>query len=295
MAITNAKLLTLLRAVPMARYIDGNVWRMPIEGQHVFVAACTGGGKSSFIWALVLGLAPAWNAALVKFWGIDPKMIELYMGRGFWDYYADNDDDSVALLEQAVTDMHERSRHMQGISRKFTPSRETPLNLLVIDEMGYLSAYMSDDKLRKRADKALRALLAKGRAPGYAVLGCVQDPRKEVCGYRDQFSIRIAGCMPAPMVDLVLGDGAYEAGALCDQIPMPRPDGTSGSGVAYVIDETTRKPRLVRAPWCSDETIRAVLARYSVPTLPEADMVKDEPLDMSGPLPAVGGWQFKIE
>jgi S-DNA-T family DNA segregation ATPase FtsK/SpoIIIE len=264
-------LRALLRALPVARNLDGRTWRMPIEGQHIFVAAATGGGKGSWIWAVVLGLAPAWHAGLVKYWGIDPKMIELAMGRGFWNYYADNDADSVALLEKAVDAMHERSKRMQGISRKFVPSRETPLHLLVVDEMGYLSAYMSDDKLRKQADKALRALLAKGRAPGFVCLGLLQDPRKEVCGYRDQFSIRIAGCMPAPMVDLVLGEGMYEAGAWCDQIPMPRPDGPGGSGVAYVIDETTRKPRLVRAPWSSDQTIRAVLARYS-PAVP-----KDEP------------------
>jgi S-DNA-T family DNA segregation ATPase FtsK/SpoIIIE len=149
--------------------------------------------------------------------------------------------------------MHERSRQMQGIRRKFIPSVETPLNVVVIDEMGYLSAYLNDKKLQARANTAIAALLAKGRAPGYAVVGAAQDPRKEVCGFRDGFSIRIAGSLPAPMVDLVLGEGMYEAGAYCNRIPLTEP------GVAYVISETTLKPVLVRAAWCDDAVIQQAL------------------------------------
>lgn len=265
--------LALLRAVPMGRGLDGQIWHMPIEAQHVFVAAATGSGKGSIIWTLVLGLVLAWRAGLVEFWGIDSKMIELAMGREAWAHYADNDEDSVTMLEQCVDAMHERTRKMQGIARKFTVSVDTPLNVLVIDEMGYLAAYLPDKRLRERADKAVRALLAKGRAPGFAVVGCVQDPRKETCGYRDQFSIRIAGRMTAPMVDLVLGEGAYEAGALCDRIPLPH---AGGAGVAYVLDEVSMRPMMVRAPWCSDETIKRVLASVPAKAVVGAQDVKDE-------------------
>ncbi|HEU4966360.1 MAG TPA: hypothetical protein VFT53_02670 [Candidatus Saccharimonadales bacterium] len=69
--------LQLLKGVPMARTLNGQPWSMPIEGQHVLIAARTGGGKGSWIWSLVLGLAPAWRAGLVKFWGCDPKRLEL--------------------------------------------------------------------------------------------------------------------------------------------------------------------------------------------------------------------------
>jgi S-DNA-T family DNA segregation ATPase FtsK/SpoIIIE len=278
--------LALLKAVPMGRGLDGTVWHMPIEGQHIFTAAATGWGKGSIIWTLVLGLAPAWRAGLVEFWGVDSKMIELAMGREVWAHYADTDEDSVTMLEQCVEAMHERTRQMQGISRKFTPSIQTPLNVVVIDEMGYLAAYLPDKRLRERADKAVRALLAKGRAPGFAVVGCVQDPRKETCGYRDQFSIRIAGLMTAPMVDLVLGEGAYEAGALCDRIPLPH---AGGAGVAYVLDEVSMRPLMIRAPWCSDETIKRVLAGMPTKAIASTQDVKDEP--PSGQL--LPGWQVK--
>ena len=157
--------------------------------------------------------------------------------------------------------------------------------MVVIDEMGYLSAYLSDKKLQARANTAIAALLAKGRAPGYALVGCVQDPRKEVCGFRDGFSIRIAGSLPAPMVDLVLGEGMYAAGANCDRLPLTEP------GVAYVISETTLKPVLVRAAWCSDSDIQGMLSGAPAQSQPllntggAAAQVKDEPtgqLDWNG-------------
>src|SRR5258708_12789802 len=101
--------------------------------------------------------------------GKAPKRCELGIGRDWWAHYADDDVSSVELLEQCVRDMHERLRSMQGVSRKFTPSFSTPLKVIVIDEMGYLAAYMADKKLRDRADTAVRALLAKGRTPGFPV------------------------------------------------------------------------------------------------------------------------------
>jgi S-DNA-T family DNA segregation ATPase FtsK/SpoIIIE len=266
----------LLKAVPLALDIDGKPWYMPIESQHVFIAGRTGGGKNSWTWSLVLRLAPAWRVGLVKFWGCDPKRIELAIGRGWWDYYANTDEGMVELLEHCVEDMHERMDKMQGVVRAFTPSLETPLNVIIVDEMGYLSAMMPDKKLRARADAAITTILTQGRAPGYALVGAVQDPGKETCGYRDMFPLRIAGGLnESKIVDLVLGDGMHDAGALCEQIPV----GKAGAGVAYVLDtENAMKPRRVRAPWCSDETIRRVLTSIPAKAVADAQMVKDEPL-----------------
>jgi hypothetical protein len=285
--------LALLRGVPMARDIDGNVWHMPIEEKHVLIAASSGGGKGSWIWSLVFGLVPAWQAGLVEFWGCDPKMNELAMGRDFWTRYADNDADSVALLEEAVNLMHERGRAMQGIRRKFVPSLATPLIVLVIDELGYVSALMPDKKLRERATTAITALLNKGRSPGIAVVGVCIDPRKSVIDNRDGYAIRIAGRMPAPMCDLVLGDGMWEAGARTDLIPPP----PAGSGVAYVIDETTMEPLLVRAAWCSDDDIRNMMAGLPKPSFDAggAATVKDEQPEPAADIWSQWGLQYKVE
>jgi DNA segregation ATPase FtsK/SpoIIIE, S-DNA-T family len=280
--------LGLLKAVPVARDSDGRPFCLAIEGQHVFIAGRTGGGKNSFTWTLVLRLAPAWRARLVVFWGIDPKRVELAIGRGWWERYADTDADMVSLLEQCVDEMHERTSQMQGVRRCFVPSLETPLNVIIVDEMAYLSVYMPDKKLRERADKAIRTILTQGRAIGYSLIGCVQDPRIETCGYRNMFPLRIAGGLnEAKQVDMVLGEGMHEL-APCEQIPL----GRDGAGVAYVLDaEHMMKPRMVRAPWCSDETIKRVLASASAKAVMGAQDVKDE--QPAGHLQP--GWQYKVE
>lgn len=268
--------LELLKAVPVARDIDGQPWHMPIEGQHVFIAGRTGGGKNSWTWSLILRLAPAWKVGLVRLWGIDAKRIELAIGRNWFDYYADTDEGMVELLEYCVEDMQQRMTQMQGVRRCFIPSQKTPLNVIIIDELAYLSVYMPDKKLRERGDKAVRTILTQGRAPGYAVVVALQDPRVESCGYRSLFPLRIAGGLnEARQVDMVLGDGMQEAGAYCERIPL----GIDGAGVAYVLDaEHMMKPLLVRAPWCDDAVIQRVLMQTGQRLVSAGSQVKDEDL-----------------
>jgi len=244
-----------LQAVPMAVDVDGRVWSMPIEGNHILVAGLTVSGKGSGVYSLIFGLENACNLGLVRLWGIDPKRVELALGRHRFAEYADTIESIVELLEKAVDDMFKRTLAIQGKARKFMPSPETPLNVIIIDELGYVSAMVADKKLKERAEKAIQTLLMLGRAVGYSVLACVQDPRKETVGFRDLFPFKIALGMDGPMVDLVLGQGMREAGAHAEQIPM----GPKGQGCGYVISEGTAKPKLVRAAWCSDEAIKGKL------------------------------------
>ena len=64
------------------------------------------------------------------------------------------------------------------------------------------------------------------------VVGALQDPRKDVISLRNLFSTRIALRLDeSDQVDMVLGDGARDRGALADQIsPLPH----VGAGVGYV-------------------------------------------------------------
>ncbi|NED53985.1 cell division protein FtsK, partial [Micromonospora aurantiaca] len=58
-------------------------------------------------------------------------------------------------------------------------------------------------------------------------------------------------------VDMVLGDGARDRGALADQISsVPE----IGAGVGFVRLETTPDPVRVRAAYVSDDDIRAMVA-----------------------------------
>ena len=215
------------------------------------------------IWTIVLRLVPAARVGVVRFWGFDPKRMELAIGRDiFGDRYAAETDAMVQLLERAYTEMLARADALAGKARKFDPSPEHPLELIIVDELGYLVALLPDRKQREQAEKMLSALLVLGRAVGFVVVGALQDPRKEVLSFRDLFPTRVAMRLPKPMVDLVLGNGMYEAGAQCDLIPATE---SEGAGVAFVVDETSTMPVMVRTSWCSDNAIREAAA-----SLPES-------------------------
>jgi len=88
------------------------------------------------------------------------------------------------------------------------------------------------------------------------VVGALQDPRKDVISLRNLFPARIALRLDeSDQVDMVLGDGARDRGALADLIsPLP---GT-GAGVGYVRLEGVPDPVRVRASWISDQDIHAM-------------------------------------
>jgi DNA segregation ATPase FtsK/SpoIIIE, S-DNA-T family len=241
----------------------GQPFFLPLLDSHILCAGMTGAGKGSLIWSLLLRLVPAYEAGVVRFWGFDPKRMELSIGRQFFaDRYAADSEAMVALLEAAHDEMQARADELAGQVRRFEPSPAHPLHVLVVDELGYLSALLPDRKLRDRVEKALSGILVLGRAVGFVVIGALQDPRKENLSFRDLFPTRVAMRLPKPMVDLVLGHGMYEAGAQCDLIP-PR---EHGAGVAFVVDESSTLPVCVRMSWCSDELIRATAARLLPPS-----------------------------
>ena len=63
-------------------------------------------------------------------------------------------------------------------------------------------------------------------------------------------------------VDMVLGDGARDRGALADLIsPLPE----TGAGVAYARLETSPDPVRVRAAYVTDTDIAAMAAAVTTP------------------------------
>lgn len=239
----------------------GHPFALPFLGGHVLCAGRTNSGKGSLAWSIVLALAPAAELGIVRFWGIDPKRMELSIGRQFFgDRYAASNEDCVELLERAAAEMLERADGAAGHVRKLAPSVVHPVNVLIIDELGYLTSLLPDRKLRERASKALDAILVLGRAVGWVVVGLLQDPRKETIPNRDLWPVTVALRLPKPMVDLVLGSGAYEAGAVCDQIPTHR---AGGAGVGFVVSEDSGVPVAVRFTWCPDEVIKKTAARLA--------------------------------
>ncbi|MDT3440969.1 FtsK/SpoIIIE domain-containing protein [Pseudofrankia sp. BMG5.37] len=251
-----------LSAVPVGRREDGGRWLLPLAGSHVLVAGATGAGKGSVLWAIVRALAPAVRAGLVEIWAVDPKGgMELAGGaplfaRFAWDPVAIAD-----LLDEAAERMTRRAGRLRGVARVHRPTPGDPLVVVLVDEIAFLTAY-GPVAVRRRVAESLPLLLTQGRAPGFVVVGGVQDPRKDVLTWRDLFPVRVCLRMSEDgQVDLVLGRGAHAAGAHAELIPMDR------AGTGYVRTDEAPIPVLVRAAWQDDDDIHTVATRYGHPAV----------------------------
>ncbi|MFI0452156.1 FtsK/SpoIIIE domain-containing protein [Actinomadura sp. 6N118] len=260
-----------LKALPVGRREDGALWRLRLLGTHVLIAGATGAGKGSVLWSIVRALLPWMLAGLVEVWAIDPKRMELAYGRALFERHGRYSDDPkggmVELLEAAAQDMNARAAQFAGHTRSFTPTHEHPFRVVIVDELAFLTAYCPDRDLRRRAESAMAILASQGRSVGYCLIGAQQDARKEVNNLRNLFPDRIALRLDeSEQVDMVLGDGARDRGALADQISsIPE----IGAGVGYIKLETTPDPVRVRAAYVSDDDIRDMVA-LGVPEVGEA-------------------------
>jgi DNA segregation ATPase FtsK/SpoIIIE, S-DNA-T family len=256
-----------LKALPVGRCEDGSAFCIRLAGTHLLIAGATGAGKGSYLWSLVRAMLPLLVSGLVQVWACDPKLMELAFGRPLFDRhgrYAANPGDIADLLDAAVTDMQARASRFAGKQRDHTPTTEFPFIVIMVDEIAFLTAYQADRKLKDRILAALATLTTQGRAVGYCVVAALQDPRKEVLNIRNLFPDKIALRLDEPaQVDMVLGDGARDRGALCDEI-FATP--TIGAGVGYIRLETSPDPVRVRAAFVSDEDIHAMTA-YTAPVL----------------------------
>ena len=249
-----------LAGLPVGRCEDGSPWRLRLAATHVLIAGATGSGKGSVIWSLIRALLPAIAAGWVQVWALDPKRMELSFGRALFHRYACQATAMVELLEAAVAEMHDRAEQFGGRTRTFTPSTGFPFLVILVDELAFLTAYQPERDLRKRAEAAIATLTSQGRSVGVCVVGALQDPRKDVISLRNLFSTRIALRLDeSDQVDMVLGDGARDRGALADQIsPLP----WTGAGVGYVRLEAS-PTRYGSAPPTSPTTTSARWPRPS--------------------------------
>jgi S-DNA-T family DNA segregation ATPase FtsK/SpoIIIE len=244
-----------LAAVPLGRTLTGDAWRVDARA-HTLVAGMTGGGKASVMWSLLVGLAPAVRAGLVRLVGVDLKAgMELIHAEGMFSALATIPEEAVAILEREADLLAKRADQMAGMQRSHTPSPTSPHVLVVVDELAALTAYISDPVLRRRADTALRLLLTQGRAPGVSVWAWVQDPRKDTVPMRNLFPQMVGlRLKDAFETEMVLGEAATKT-APCHRIDPRHP----GTGYAITEDGTATK---VRAHYADDQLIHHVARDY---------------------------------
>jgi DNA segregation ATPase FtsK/SpoIIIE, S-DNA-T family len=249
-----------LSDLPIGVLEDSRPWTVPVAGSHLLVAGATGSGKGSVVWSLIRAMAPCVHDGTVQLWAVDPKGgMELGPGAPMYTRFAYDTPAGMAdLFDDAVETMDKRKQRMQAEGRrKHTPTAIEPLVVVVVDEMAFLTAYMPDRDLRKRITNALAVLLTQGRAVGFVVIAALQDPRKEVAALRDLFPRRIALRLTEPeQTRLVLGPGAHERGAECENIPEALP------GIGYQVLDGHPHPIRARAGWVTDHDIAAMAERY---------------------------------
>ena len=128
---------------------------------------------------------------------------------------------------------------------------DDPLHVVMIDELAALTAYCPNRELQRRAENAINLLCSQGRAPGFMVFACLQDPRKEVIPSRGLFTQMVGlRLKDSSETAMVLGETAMLSGAHCHRI------GADVPGTGYVIPEDSSQPIRVRAGFASDESIR---------------------------------------
>jgi len=251
-----------LDSVPVGRTEHGQVCTLKLAGSHYITAAATGAGKSTLTWNVLRGIGPGIASGLVRVTGLDPKGgVELYPGRALFTYYEDDSPEAIArVIDDVVARMVARKARLRGQSRKWTASLDEPFELIVVDELGALTAYVPDRRLRERIAGQLQLVLSQGRAVGFSVLASVQDPRKEVLPFRDLYPTRIALRVTEDAhTNLTLGDGAKERGALCHLIRESTP------GVGYLRLDGAAEPVRVRFGWISDEDITEMATQWVAP------------------------------
>ncbi|MEU4412756.1 FtsK/SpoIIIE domain-containing protein [Nocardia salmonicida] len=261
-----------LEAVPVGVREDGGTWLLRVLYAHILLAGATGSGKGSVLWSIINGIGPAIKAGFVDVWMADPKGgMEFGRGSRMWVRFEWSADGILAMLTEAVRLMDERSDRLRSAGvRKWYPSTDEPLILIVIDEAAALSSYANREQ-QEQFRQFTGLLLSKGRAVGVSVIAALQDPSKETMPNRQLFPVRVGLRLDEPtQTAMVHGQGAKDRGALCHEIPDTTP------GVGYVGEDGTTEFVRVRAFWISDEQVDAIVDAYSpVPMAPPASVDDD--------------------
>jgi S-DNA-T family DNA segregation ATPase FtsK/SpoIIIE len=214
---------------------------------------------------------------LLRVWMIDLKGgTETDRGQALFHRWATTLDDAVELLTEFRDSMLSRQQWMRGEkARRCEISAETPYELLMIDELAMLTAYGDRSSVRD-ALRLLAEVLTQGRAADHGVAGYVQEPTKDVVDVRELFDTRIClGVTAASHVDMALGDGARDRGALADEIPGD----PAHAGIGFVIDTGSRLPVRFRAGWVTDTDIDDLAARCAPRPLAPQHGPNESPAD----------------
>lgn len=224
--------------------------RVQIElDKSLLVVGESGSGKSTLGWHFLNEL----NRQEVPYnvTAVDPKQIELpeLQDSPKTVKYANDSESIKAALRDFREQMEYTLAEMKSQGRrKVRISQETPLNILLIDELLLIGDEFKNDPSQTDLGK----VLILGRAAGFIVIGESQLSQGDALGrIRDLFPQRI--CMATKsghITNAVLGPKAEENGALCSEITEP--------GVGYIFTDSLGRFERFRAPDIPDTGVQTI-------------------------------------
>ena len=146
---------------------------------------------------------------------------------------------------------------LERFANKHSATPNKPLTVVLIDELVRVTRTVTDRDVRRRIENALLDLLSNGRAPGWVVVACTQEPAQSVVGVvRDFFPVRVCLRVASTVdVDMTLGSEARtQFGADAHMI-----DPATEQGVGYVWSEGRRGVERVRFNYLDTPAIRALV------------------------------------
>ncbi|MCA1707674.1 MAG: cell division protein FtsK [Actinobacteria bacterium] len=241
----------------------GEEFTIRLPGRCLLVVGTMGAGKGTFIWAPLRAMGPAIRDGVVRVRVIDLKGgMETEQGRPLFADWAADVGGALRILKQFRDDMRARQAELKAARlRKFQLSTQTPFEWLVIDELAMLSAYAGRSEVLE-AMRLLGEIQTQGRAVGFGVAAYVQEPTKDIVDTRELFTDRICLAVTAAShVDMVLGDGARDKGALADQIPLDE----DHAGIGFVRQHRSRRLIRIRGGYVNDAEIEELVASCAPP------------------------------
>ncbi|MGV9840030.1 FtsK/SpoIIIE domain-containing protein [Nocardia niigatensis] len=265
---------------------SGDPYRIRIRGTHMLLAGITGAGKSSAMWAILAGLAPAIKAGWVEVHMIDLKNgMEMAAGDKLYADFAYTTPMAIRLLEKIVHQVlmprsnERRIYSMQtGIpSRKHIPAPGDPHHVVAIDEAVELLKLTGNTKMdveiegmdgefqtvkmaiREYAVLLLLKLLTQARACGITLILATQNAAKEFMEALRDFIPELHGLKLAGIDQerIVFGAGARARGVRSTEI------GVDEAGTVYVLKDTGGSAERARYYAVTDGVIPYIVNAYA--------------------------------
>lgn len=216
---------------------------------HAIVAGKTGGGKTYFIYYLILFFLSQNSTVFIG----DPKQNDLYsLKHIIGEKYVESSANGIAkILRLMYEEMDKRNEIMtQGGLNDFGKDYRDHNLAPIVGVFDEISVVKNDDlKVAKEIDRLLAQVIMKGRQYGVFVILATQKPDAETIptNIRDQVSLRVSlGKMYREGLKMTLGDDFDE---------LPAGEQSQGQGFIYIDGEGWSMPRTFQSPWFKNNEI----------------------------------------